>query len=26
LKLPTRNNCPECSEQYLEYRQSRTNR
>lgn len=26
LKLPTQNNCPECSEQYLEYRQSRTNR
>jgi len=26
LKLPTRNNCPECSDQYWEYRQSRTNR
>jgi hypothetical protein len=25
LKLPTRNNCPECSEQYWEYKQSRTN-
>lgn len=25
LKLPTRNNCPECSDQYWEYRQSRTN-
>ena len=26
LKLPTRDNCPECSDQYSEYRQSRVNR
>ena len=26
LKLPTRNNCPECSEQYWEFRQSQANR
>jgi hypothetical protein len=26
LKLPSRNNCPECSDQYFEYRQSRANR
>ena len=26
LKLPTLNNCPECSDQYWEYRQSRANR
>ena len=26
LKLPSRNNCPECSEQYSGYRQSRVNR
>jgi len=25
LKLPTSNNCPECSDQYLGYRQSRVN-
>jgi hypothetical protein len=25
LKLPTRNNCPECSDQYQEFRQSQTN-
>ena len=25
LKLPTRNNCPECSEQYWEFRQSQAN-
>ena len=25
-KLPTRNNCPECSEQYWEFRQSQANR
>ena len=25
MKLPTRNNCPECSEQYWEFRQSQTN-
>ena len=24
--MPTRNNCPECSEQYLEFRQSQANR
>ena len=26
LKFPTRNNCPECSEQYWEFRQSQANR
>lgn len=26
LKLPTRNNCLECNDQYWEYRQSQTNR
>jgi hypothetical protein len=26
LKLPTRSNCPECSDQYLEFRQSQTSR
>ena len=26
LKLPTRYNCPECSDQYSEYRQDRINR
>ena len=26
MKLPSRNNCPECSDQYFEYRQSRANR
>ena len=26
LKLPTKNNCPECSEQYWEFRQSQANR
>ena len=26
LKLPTRNNCPECSKQYWEFRQSQANR
>ena len=26
LKLPTRHDCPECSNQYREYRQSQTNR
>ena len=26
LRLPARNNCPECSAQYSEYRQSRVNR
>ena len=26
LRLPTRNNCPECSEQYWEFRQSQANR
>jgi len=26
LKLPTRNNCPECIEQYWEFRQSQANR
>ena len=26
LKLPTRHDCPECSNQYQEYRQSQTNR
>ena len=26
LRLPSRNNCPECSNQYYEYRQSRVNR
>jgi hypothetical protein len=26
LKLPTRNNCPECSEQYWEFRQSQAKR
>ena len=26
LKLPTRNNCLECSEQYWEFRQSQANR
>ena len=26
LKLPIRNNCPECSEQYWEFRQSQANR
>jgi hypothetical protein len=26
LKLPTRYNCPECSDQYTRYRQDRTNR
>jgi len=25
LKLPARNNCPECSDQYLGYRKSRVN-
>ena len=25
LKLPTRNNCPECNEQYWEFRQSQAN-
>ena len=25
MKLPTRNNCPECSEQYWEFRQSQAN-
>ena len=25
LKLPTRNNCPECSDQYWEFRQSQAN-
>ena len=25
LKLPSRNNCPECSEQYWEFRQSQAN-
>ena len=26
LKLPTRNNCPKCSEQYWKFRQSQANR
>ena len=26
MKLPTRNNCPECSEHYWEFRQSQANR
>jgi hypothetical protein len=26
LKLPTLNNCPECSDQYWEYRQDRAHR
>ena len=26
MKWPTRNNCPECSEQYWEFRQSQANR
>ena len=26
MKLPTRNNCPECSDQYWELRQSQANR
>ena len=26
LKLPTRSNCPECSDQYWEFRQSQANR
>ena len=26
LRLPTRNSCPECSEQYWEFRQSQVNR
>ena len=26
MKLPTRNNCPKCSEQYWEFRQSQANR
>ena len=26
MKLPTRNNCPECTEQYWEFRQSQANR
>ena len=26
MKLPTRNSCPECSDQYWEFRQSQANR
>ena len=26
MRLPTRNNCPECSEQYWKFRQSEVNR
>ena len=26
MRLPTRNSCPECSEQYWEFRQSQVNR
>ena len=26
MKLPTKNNCPECNEQYWEFRQSQANR
>ena len=26
MRLPTRNNCPECNEQYWEFRQSQVNR
>ena len=26
MKLPTKNNCPECSEEYWEFRQSQANR